>query len=154
MLAFSSMHSACGNMQGQYQRAESKVASQEPGELTLYLKHIPGSHSGYYGMIYPNSKPNPLQPIVKENPACTAMFENMTLKYVGNDKHFDCDYIISANVDKTQFYCMKKVSNSISEKTSQDFDKTKLDPWYEDTTETDSVIQWCKKLHNSSNQDN
>lgn len=138
----------CSKMQGEYQRVKSSHGIQDESAITLYLNKISNTNNGYYGLLYSASFQQLLQPLVRENPQCSIIFENVTLRFTTDTKKYNCHYILSDNTDNSKFYCMKKTSDTLTNDIIQIFKSNKNEPFYNDMSDIEGVIKWSNESDN------
>ncbi len=138
--------SPCVNMEGTYQRIDATHAVKDDRDITVYLKHINGTINGFNGIVDSTDFKESLQPMVKENPQCKVIFETVTLFYTKDSKKYGCDFVISENTNNPRYYCLRKTSNSIPGDINSFFAKVKNEPYFNNMSEVESVIEWNESL--------
>lgn len=138
--------SICANMEGQYQRIDSPLALKDSRNISVYLKRIDGTNNGFYGIVDYTDFKYSLQPMVRENPQCSIVFERETLSYTKDRDKYGCNYVFFENANRLKFYCLQKDSDKIPESINKAFDKVKNEPLFNDMSEVDSVMKWNDAL--------
>ena len=138
--------SPCVNMEGTYQRIDATHAIKDNRDITVYIKHINGTTNGFNGIVDYSDFKESLQPMVKENPQCKVIFEAVTLFYIKDSEKYGCNFVISENTNSSRYYCLRKISDSIPVDINSSFGKVKNEPYFNDMSEVESVIEWNESL--------